>query len=143
MKRTALYRHFGADGELLYVGIAASPMSRTAQHVASEWADQVASITFEWHESRTAALNAETRAVLTEAPLHNRTKRPIAAKAVQDFHGELFSEINAFCAARGMLATTFGKLAVNDKSLVSNIADGRELRWKTVQRVRNFMMEAV
>lgn len=71
-KRTALYRHFDADGALLYVGIALSPTYRLSTHRASSaWAQSIAHVTMEWFETRDEALAAEKRAIETEGPKHN------------------------------------------------------------------------
>jgi hypothetical protein len=55
-------------------------------------------------------------------------------------HPELAEEVAAFMAAKGIRHTTFGKLAVGDPSLISNLREGRELRSKTIRRIRHFMM---
>jgi hypothetical protein len=54
--RTALYRHFDADGRLLYVGISMQ---------------DIATVRIEWFYSRKEALQAELRAITTENPAHN------------------------------------------------------------------------
>lgn len=69
---TALYRHFDADGRLLYVGISLSPARRLSNHAAgSRWADKIAHVTIEWLPTRQEALAAEGRAIASENPLHN------------------------------------------------------------------------
>jgi hypothetical protein len=88
-KRCALYRHFAADGELLYVGISLRPFTRIRDHIrVSSWADTIANITFEYFDSRVAAMAAEARAVQEENPRHNvrlrkPKKLPKAAMATQ------------------------------------------------------------
>jgi len=73
MKRTAVYRHYNADGCLLYVGISISPIYRTAQHVKnSDWACDVTRIDLEWFDDRASAADAEAKAIKAERPLHNR-----------------------------------------------------------------------
>ena len=70
--RTALYRHYSADGRLLYVGISLSPMARTAQHAGSAaWFDNVARIEIEWHDNRKDALIAERNAIAADKPSCN------------------------------------------------------------------------
>lgn len=70
-----LYRAFGADGRLLYVGISKNFKKRKQQHAArSQWY----SLAVEWHEelypNRKAALAAEATAILEERPIFNRAQ---------------------------------------------------------------------
>lgn len=70
--RTALYRHFGADGVLLYVGISLNAIARQAAHaMQAHWHQDIARISIEWFESREAALAEELRAIRSEKPRHN------------------------------------------------------------------------
>lgn len=70
--RTHLYRHFSADGTLLYVGISMSALIRLSQHkVHSAWFDNIRSVTIELFDSRKDGLEAERRAIETELPKHN------------------------------------------------------------------------
>lgn len=72
MTRTALYRHYDADGALLYVGISDTPDKRLKQHqLHSAWAEAVASTHLVWFDNRAAAEDAERAAIRTEAPAHN------------------------------------------------------------------------
>ncbi len=67
-----LYRLFAADGDLLYVGIAANLGRRFEQHAEQKpWWSEVVHIRLEHHASRLAALTAETRAIRDEYPRHN------------------------------------------------------------------------
>lgn len=81
MTSTALYRHFDAGGQLLYVGISLNAVQRLAQHRdTAHWFARLARVEVEWHVDREAALRAEACAIAAEAPLHNRW-RPAGAKA--------------------------------------------------------------
>lgn len=72
--RTAIYRHFASDGSLLYVGITGQPLKRLQTHMGgSQWAEQIANVTIEWHETRPAAELAERRAIRGERPPHNQS----------------------------------------------------------------------
>src|ERR1700722_284924 len=51
----------------------------------------------------------------------------------------LLSEISAFCRARSMAETTFGRAAINDGKLVSRLRDGGRITTQTLDRVRAFM----
>jgi hypothetical protein len=67
-----LYRHFDAAGELLYVGISLSAMSRLGQHAAvSPWAKDITTVKIETLPSREEALAAERVAIKTEHPKFN------------------------------------------------------------------------
>lgn len=71
---TALYRHFDADGVLLYVGISLRPVQRLGTHAkGSRWADRITRVTVEWRESREAAMRAESVAIRDELPSYNIT----------------------------------------------------------------------
>lgn len=66
---TELYRHFDADGRLLYVGISYDALVRLRQHKdRSAWFSRIASITIEKHATREAALAAEAEAINREKP---------------------------------------------------------------------------
>ena len=70
--RTALYRLFGGEGQLLYVGITNSPDERFVEHRRDKrWWDEVVTREIEWHPDRTTALIHEARAIRREAPLYN------------------------------------------------------------------------
>lgn len=72
-RKTALYRHFDADGLLLYVGISRCALGRLGGHRSDAcWYDQISRITIEWRESRDDAMIAEKRAIWREGPLYNK-----------------------------------------------------------------------
>ena len=71
--KTALYRHFDADGTLLYVGISNTVFQRTATHLhTAEWAAQIDTIKVQWFDTRDEAAQVEAEAVVSERPLFNR-----------------------------------------------------------------------
>ena len=39
-----MYRHFGADGSLLYIGISLNALNRLRQHQSSRWFDKIARV---------------------------------------------------------------------------------------------------
>lgn len=83
--RTAIYRCFDADDELLYVGIAFDPDARWEQHkTKSPWAKQVSMRTIEWLEDRKDAERAEREAIRFEEPRYNQRHngRQVAAMAL-------------------------------------------------------------
>lgn len=71
--RTALYRHFDADGRLLYVGMTRDPQRRLSRHKKSFWFKDICDVKVEWFQNRTDALVAERIAIQAEQPLHNVT----------------------------------------------------------------------
>lgn len=88
-----LYRHFDAEGCLLYVGVSKSVLVRTSQHKrGSDWFDQVVRIDIERFSTLDDAMAAEQHAIETEKPKHNlrhgsrkvsrTTPRPITAQEV-------------------------------------------------------------
>lgn len=71
-ERTALYRFYAEDGELLYIGITANPKKRLAEHAASKpWWTSVARHDIAWFDNRASAASAEREAIASEGPLHN------------------------------------------------------------------------
>jgi hypothetical protein len=81
----ALYRHFAASGQLLYVGVSENVERRNAEHArSSPWWKDVVQSEVEYFGTTIEALAAESRAVAAEAPLHNQ----LLAAATLAPHGE-------------------------------------------------------
>ena len=84
---TQLYRHWDADGNLLYVGITAAADQRLKEHVSgssrSHWSFEIATVTVETFHSRREALEAERRAIFSEAPKYNIGAAGSPAKLVK------------------------------------------------------------
>jgi predicted GIY-YIG superfamily endonuclease len=77
--RTALYRLYDEDDDLLYVGITRNPERRWAQHAAEKsWWSRVIRRDVEWFETRPAALAAEEAAIALGRPAHNIDHNPAA-----------------------------------------------------------------
>lgn len=72
MRAHMLYRFYDADDVLLYVGMTMNPGQRWANHRDEKawWAD-VATVRTQLFDSREAVLEAETKAIQAEHPLHN------------------------------------------------------------------------
>lgn len=69
---TELYRHFDAQGNLLYVGISLSTVGRLSQHKDhSHWFKEISNVTIERFPTRQDALKAEQLAVQSENPKCN------------------------------------------------------------------------
>lgn len=86
---TTLYRYFGAEHELLYVGISKHPLHRLGEHrVDKAWWLKIESVSLTHYSTRAEALAAEQAAIVAERPLHNivhNGPRPLAPwqRAVQ------------------------------------------------------------
>jgi excinuclease UvrABC nuclease subunit len=80
----SLYRHFDADGGLLYVGISLRALRRLAEHAKSQWADQIVSVTVESFPNRAEAAKAERAAILNEAPRFNVAMKAKAHVPLKD-----------------------------------------------------------
>jgi DNA-binding transcriptional regulator YhcF (GntR family)/predicted GIY-YIG superfamily endonuclease len=96
-ERTALYRLYDVANRLLYIGIAKDPEVRWRGHAdspTSPWWPQVERKEFEWFPSREAADEAETVAIATEQPLHNRAKVAMHRRPSYGFWGIRSQEIN-------------------------------------------------
>lgn len=96
-EKTALYRHFGADGGLLYVGVSLAPMHRSGVHTRdAAWAEDIATIRIEWLPSRQAALDAERMAIKSDGPRHNivhtKSDNMHAMRAAMELLGEYASK---------------------------------------------------
>lgn len=75
----SVYRMFDAEGALLYVGCTAQWPLRLDQHrVGRPWWQDVATVTIESFPSREDALDAESRAIEVEHPLHNADRSAVA-----------------------------------------------------------------
>lgn len=73
MSRTALYRHYQADGQLAYIGVTKDPQRRLAQHVAkADWVATITTTEMQWFNSKPEAMAAEADAIRSEKPLFNK-----------------------------------------------------------------------
>jgi hypothetical protein len=70
-RRAAVYRLYGASGELLYIGSAYDPGERSKEHRRQPWWSEVARRVDEWHPSRGHAYDAEMRAIAADKPRCN------------------------------------------------------------------------
>lgn len=77
MKTQTLYRFFDSEGRLLYVGISKFFEARLKQHYRnSSWFFDSHSVTLEHFETRAQVEAAESLAIQTESPLHNKAGLP-------------------------------------------------------------------
>lgn len=70
-RKAAVYRLYGGDGTLLYIGSSYDPDKRCEAHHRTPWWPDVARRTDEWFASRWKAYSAETAAIWKEQPRHN------------------------------------------------------------------------
>lgn len=104
-----LYRHFDAEGRLLYVGISLSAVFRLSQHKSvSHWVPEIARVTIENFPSREDAIKAERAAIRSEKPLHNKAHARIVSAYAPAKRPETPAELRA---ARKSLGLTQGQLA--------------------------------
>lgn len=74
-KGYCVYRCYGEDGALLYVGCTSKYGKRRHQHKSkSSWFSEVARIDLEAHPNQRSALDAETKAIWGEMPIYNRRR---------------------------------------------------------------------
>lgn len=77
-RRTAVYRLYGAAGELIYVGIGFNPEERMRAHAREKpWWPLVTSSMITWHPDRQSARDAETEAIKSESPVANIAGTPM------------------------------------------------------------------
>ena len=94
--RTALYRLYDADDQLLYIGIAADPKERWASHASDKpWWSNVTRRDVEWISTREAAEVAEQEAIATEKPKHN-SKHALPGLSAENIEA-LFAEYKGAC----------------------------------------------
>ena len=80
MATTYVYRLFDEAGQLLYVGISKSAVTRVMQHHEDKpWASEIASYTAKRYTSRESARSAEIEAIKLEGPIYNIYDRSKAA----------------------------------------------------------------
>jgi predicted GIY-YIG superfamily endonuclease len=71
--KTILYRHYDADGILLYVGITLNFSKRLWQHLNySDFSDRIAKSTLTRFDTRHDAIKAEIEAIKNEVPFFNK-----------------------------------------------------------------------
>lgn len=98
--RTALYRLYGDDGRLLYVGVSHNPDVRWGQHSLTKyWWHEVDRREAQWLDTRTEAESAERRAIQTESPRYNSQHRwsspPPAGVEIPEDPAELYAKYRA------------------------------------------------
>ncbi|MEL6208074.1 MAG: hypothetical protein AAFR47_22615 [Pseudomonadota bacterium] len=76
--KVSVYRHYDADGALLYVGMCDKVPGRQMGHLGSSpWVRQIARITIDLYPDRVSAHVAERAAIAIEKPRHNSPSPPV------------------------------------------------------------------
>lgn len=70
-RRTCVYRIYGINEELLYVGISMNLLGRMAKHRRREWWPLARYMETEWFPDRESAKDAERSAIHHENPVYN------------------------------------------------------------------------
>lgn len=127
--RTALYRLYDGDGDLLYVGITNMPNARWAAHTLKPWWKQVARKEVAWFDNRAQAEQAETLAIRQECPRHNVAKSPWRSAAEPAIPSDLPAglddlDLEIVEAARQRLASK-AELEEADQELRALVTEGR------------------
>lgn len=92
----ALYRFFGADDALLYIGITINPGSRWRSHSKDKpWWHEVAKVTVEQFDSREAVEVAERAAIQAERPKYNVVHNRHRPLVVHDISAEVEADVVA------------------------------------------------
>lgn len=84
-QRTALYRLYDADEQLLYIGVTSKPQPRWNNHKCTQpWWPDVTTKVLEWFDDRDQALDAEAAAIKAELPKYNEVHHPEKWEAVAE-----------------------------------------------------------
>lgn len=146
--KTALYRHFNADGVLLYVGVTDDLSRRTIEHKSgSHWFDDVVHTTTEYLSSRDHALACEGVAIRFEKPLHNKcnsgTYVPSGAVESVEFvevsSVELKAEIEIYARKCGVKPKTITRRAVGNSRLYERLKGGYGCTLRIAEQLRAYM----
>ena len=141
MTRTCIYRHFDAEGRLLYVGITAHLGERDKYHAATAvWHHAVVRSDVQWCLSREHAADLERVAVKHEQPLYNVTLRPLRAAEVNaGLEENLIAEIEAAALSLGLQPSTVGERAGQGGRLYARLKDGKRVWPQTAAKVRDWI----
>jgi DNA-binding XRE family transcriptional regulator len=132
-KPFTLYRLYGADKRLLYVGITGRGLQRVREHATTkEWWEEVAEAEFETFDSLSDLSTAERRQIRTLRPLYNHgvqptreaikvKRRPRSSVRMTPHVGERLRELRTrkyltqreLAALAGMSPATIAKLETN------------------------------
>lgn len=112
----ALYRFYGADRDLLYIGISLHPFQRMGQHRTDKsWWGEVSKVTIDRYPSRQAVLAAERVAIKVENPkyniVHAKPKRTRAPR-IESQYTYWEPAVCRWMTVFNVIPTTYGRLSV-------------------------------
>jgi hypothetical protein len=150
-----LYRHFDADGRLLYIGISLEPIIRLRRHRQSSWAADIRRIEVMTYPDRASAELAETNAIQSELPVHNVLKRRVPKiahpkriseplKSLREPNPDqmrMIGEVDRYCERLGISVTTFGMKAGQSGRFYKRLVAGRRSFSETLASVRQYMRD--
>lgn len=89
-RRVSLYRHFGENSKLLYVGISSNAIIRTYGHQSNaKWYYEIVEIKIQHYPDLYSALIAEKKAIKTENPVYNKTHNVVKIKSLKITESEI------------------------------------------------------
>ncbi len=105
--KAVVYRHFNAEGRLLYIGSSRKPFTRMATHLKdAAWCEQIANVTFTWYETEAEAQEAEWDAIVAERPDHNVVG--LVRSKPADSGSNVFARVTAAVGTQRELARALG-----------------------------------
>lgn len=123
MARTALYRHFDADNQLLYVGITRVIEKRTREHLSgSSWCDRIQRVEALVYPTRAEAEIAEWMAIENESPIFN-VHRPGPVRPTGRF-AEPVTALGIYLAKNGIRQKHFAPKVGITQGALSKICNG-------------------
>ena len=138
--KAVVYRHYGIDGQLLYVGTTITAFGRLRRHIdTSRWKAEIAQVEITHYATKEEARDAEKHAIQSEHPLfnvrHNQPPKVKTKKAKLPFvHPGSYmtkQEAHDWAGGTGALAE---KLGITP-SAVSQWADIPELQQHRLWRL--------
>ena len=88
--KTCLYRHYGANNKLLYIGVSVNPYERSRQHsVNKKYFHKVVRIELKWYKTKKDALMEESRLIKNLHPACNIAHRTNNRKTFLKFYESL------------------------------------------------------
>lgn len=133
----AVYRHYSAAGELLYIGSTYDPAKRIGGHRCdprSWWVLQVETVKIEWFDTISEARRAEAAAIAAETPPHNvRDNEPSKSKRKPQIAGPVLAQ---WLSDNGVSIEDFARRTDSTPARIQSIIDGELCpNFKTTGRI--------
>lgn len=145
---TALYKFLNKHGDVLYVGISNSVMSRFDDHIkCKSWVRDVTNIQVEWFDTRSEALLAEDKLICAGIGIHNQASNGSLKKS--DLSDQLFRD---YLTGAPMYESSNGSVFILDGLAIECFADqighhakhvGRLLRFRLALLVKQGAVEKI